>query len=102
MLDSFEDGQYIGQPGYIRAVSGMISTVWLYEEEREFECQSYQMKPVVPKKQDKVVIITGNRRGNYGQLINIDNDDGIVKADKSLELRILKLDSLAKLSTHHN
>eukprot|EP00116_Pleurobrachia_bachei_P000607 sb/3460869/ len=101
MLESFEDGQYIGQTGYIRAVSGPISTVWLYEEEREFECQSYQMKPVVPKKQDKVVIITGNRRGNHGQLINIDNDDGIVKADKSLELRILKLDSLAKLSAHH-
>ncbi|KAL5255685.1 hypothetical protein ACHWQZ_G011050 [Mnemiopsis leidyi] len=102
MLESFEDGQYIGQPGYIRAVSGMISTVWLYEEEREFECQAYQMKPVVPKKLDKVVIILGNRRGNYGQLINIDNDDGIVKAEKSLELRILKLESLAKLSTHHN
>lgn len=101
MLDSFEDGQYIGQPGYIRSVSGMITTVWLYEEKREFECQAYQMKPVVPMKQDKVVIITGNRRGNLGQLINIDNDDGIVKAAKSSELRILKLDSLAKLSTHH-
>ena len=102
MLDSFEDGQYFDQPGYIRAVTGTTSTVWLYEEKREFDCQAFQMKPVIPKKLDKVVIITGNRKGSYGQLINIDNDDGIVKADKGSELRILKLESLAKLSTHHS
>lgn len=101
MLDSFEEGQYTGQPGYIRAIQGQICTIWLYEEEKEFECMASQMKPIVPSKQDKVVIINGNRRGNYGLLINIDLDDGIVKADKSQELRIIRLENLAKLSSHH-
>ena len=101
MLDNFEEGQYVGQTGYIRAIEGQVCSVWLYEEEKEFDCTACQMKPAVPCKQDKVVIISGNRRGIYGQLINIDCDDGIVKTEKSQELRILKLESLAKLSAHH-
>lgn len=43
-------------------------------------------------------MITGDDRECTGTLINIDNEDGIIKMDKTEQLKILPLKHLAKIT----
>ncbi|KAI5680806.1 hypothetical protein M9H77_02033 [Catharanthus roseus] len=52
---------------------------------------------VHPKKQERVKILGGARRGATGKLIGIDVDIGIVKLDITLDVQILDLKILGKL-----
>ncbi|KAH7833278.1 hypothetical protein Vadar_004736 [Vaccinium darrowii] len=53
---------------------------------------------VVPRKSDKVKIMSGAQRGSTGKLIGIDGSDGIVKEDATLEVTILEMNILAKVA----
>jgi len=57
------------------------------------------MELVLPKKTDKVKIVSGENRGMTGKLMGIDGADGIVKLDESLDIRILDMSSLSKIAT---
>lgn len=46
----------------------------------------------------QVKVISGDDRDNTGTLINIDDRDGIVKMDRTEQLKILPLKDLGKLS----
>jgi len=61
--------------------------------------QMNHMTPIVPSKKDPVVIIADQDQGGKGILIGIDGTDGIVKMNPSLDIKILRLDSLAKLAS---
>ncbi|GAA0147810.1 hypothetical protein LIER_36587 [Lithospermum erythrorhizon] len=54
---------------------------------------------VVPRKNDRIKIMGGAQRGATGKLIGVDGVDGIVKVDDTLDVKILDMDSLAKLAT---
>ncbi|XP_068652910.1 putative transcription elongation factor SPT5 homolog 1 isoform X1 [Aristolochia californica] len=55
-----------------------------------------EVEMVVPKKSDKIKIMSGAQRGATGKLIGIDGTDGIVKVDDTLDVKILDMDILAK------
>ena len=54
------------------------------------------LRPVVPKKKDKVKIVSGEFKGLIGELINIDNDDGIVQM-VDLDIKIIEMKDLASM-----
>ncbi|KAG5526318.1 hypothetical protein RHGRI_032561 [Rhododendron griersonianum] len=59
---------------------------------------SSQIDLVVPRKSDKVKIMSGALRGSTGKLIGVDGSDGIVKQDATFEVRILEMNILAKVA----
>lgn len=71
----------LGQTG-----SGDILTVNLSE-----------MELVVPRKSDRIKIIQGELRNSTGKLIGIDNADGIVKMDDTLDVKIFDMSNLARM-----
>ncbi|CAM6125018.1 unnamed protein product [Calypogeia fissa] len=56
-----------------------------------------EMELVVPKKTDRIKIVSGELRRSTGKLIGIDGADGIVKMDDTLDIKILDMSSLAKM-----
>jgi len=52
---------------------------------------------VCPKKNERVKILGGKYCGSTAKVIGEDGQDGIVKLDESLDIKILKLTILAKL-----
>jgi ribosomal protein L24 len=54
------------------------------------------LRPVVPKKKDKVKIVSGEFKGLIGELINIDNADGIVQM-VDLDIKIIEMKDLASM-----
>lgn len=57
-----------------------------------------EMEMVQPKKSDKIRIMSGALRGSTGKLIGVDGSDGIVRLDDSLDVKILDMVILGKLS----
>lgn len=57
------------------------------------------MEMVVPRKSDKIKIMSGAQRGSTGKLIGVDGTDGIVKVDDTLDVKILDMEILAKLAS---
>lgn len=58
-----------------------------------------EMELVLPKKTDKIKIVSGEYRGFTGKLMGIDGADGIVKLDETLDIKILDMSSLSKMAT---
>ena len=56
-----------------------------------------ELELVVPKKTDRIKIVSGELRRSTGKLIGIDGADGIVKMDDTLDIKILDMSSLAKM-----
>ena len=56
-----------------------------------------EMEQVVPKKSDKIKVISGEFRNSTGKLIGIDGADGIVKMDDTLDVKILDMSILAHM-----
>ncbi|POM61956.1 Transcription elongation factor SPT5 [Phytophthora palmivora] len=56
------------------------------------------VRPVVPEKQDTVIILSGDEAGTRGSLIGTDASDGIVKVDGGSEIKIYAIASLAKIA----
>ena len=54
------------------------------------------LRPVVPKKKEKVKIVAGEFKGLVGELINIDGADGIVKM-VDLDIQIVDMNDLAAM-----
>jgi transcription elongation factor SPT5 len=50
-----------------------------------------------PAKKDAIKILSGEQRGQTGQLLGVDHSDGIVKLDANLDIKILPLALLARL-----
>ncbi|KAK9138060.1 hypothetical protein Sjap_008654 [Stephania japonica] len=57
-----------------------------------------ELEIVVPRKSDKIKIMSGPERSTTGKLIGVDGTDGIVKVDGTLDVKILDMDVLAKLA----
>ena len=55
-----------------------------------------EVEVVPPAKRDKLMIISGEHKGQQGTLIGIDGDDGIVKLAQTMDITILSLKDLAK------
>lgn len=55
-----------------------------------------QLQPTAPAKNDRLMIIAGENKGQTGTLLGLDGTDGIVKMD-SLDINIIEMSSLCRL-----
>lgn len=72
--------------------------VQLADEVRTVRAPRRELEVVKPAKRDRVVILRGDNKGMCGQLIGIDNEDGIVKMGGpggESDIKIIDLDSCA-------
>ncbi|XP_064385499.1 transcription elongation factor SPT5-like isoform X2 [Halichondria panicea] len=99
--ENYDDHQYAGKNGVVRAIMNNIASVYLYDDGQEIDVPTRSIEPTAPSKFDKVKGITGPNRGYVGTLINIDEGDGIVKLDADSALKIISLNQLAKYVPRH-
>ena len=94
---SHDDKDLAGQLGIIRGTSGGMSSVFLLKEDRTVNIVSEHLEPVLPRPGDKVKVIFGEDREATGELLSIDNNEGVVKMDgKDGDIRLLHLRYLCK------
>jgi len=55
-----------------------------------------ELQPAVPVKNERLMIIAGENKGQSGALLGLDGSDGIVKMD-SLDINIIEMSSLCRL-----
>ncbi|CAK8694828.1 transcription elongation factor SPT5-like isoform X2 [Clavelina lepadiformis] len=98
---SHEDGSgtLTGKTGVIRTITGGLCNVYIDEIGRTVSVPGNNLEPVLPGKNDKVKVILGEDRETTGELISIDDKDGIVRMDHDNQLKILQLRFLGKIST---
>ena len=97
VLVKITEGPHQGKTGVIRNNEGIQAQVEI-SGDSTVTVEITQMQPVAPTKKDNVVVISDADKGGTGLLIGIDGEDGIVKMSPSLDIKILRLDSLAKLA----
>jgi transcription elongation factor SPT5 len=73
---------------------GNTSRVQNMQTGEEANVSSASMQRHVPERRDSVIVIQGDNRGKRGKLINIDNDDGIVKMDADRDIKIIEMANL--------
>ncbi|XP_045760597.1 transcription elongation factor SPT5 [Maniola jurtina] len=86
-----------GQTGALRGVSGTSCTVLLSQEDRVLNIPSHLLEPVVPQSGDRVKVIAGEDREAVGQLISIENQEGLVKFGTD-DIKIMQLRHLCKMA----
>lgn len=94
---SHEDDSLTGQTGVIRSISGGMCAVYLPLEDRVVNVLGELLEPVVPQRNDKVKVIAGEDREAVGQLISIENQEGVVKFGTD-DIKIMQLRHLCKMS----
>jgi transcription elongation factor SPT5 len=72
-------------------------SVYIQSLSKTVEIPFAQLTPSVPKAKDTVVVISGENREMQGELIGIDEKDGIVKVIPSGEIKIVDMTTLSKL-----
>lgn len=70
-------------------------SVLLEEEDREVSISCDHLEPMVPEAGDTVKVIVGDEREAVGQLLSIDEQEGLVKFDNE-EVKMLQLKFLCK------
>uniref|UniRef100_H2Y421 Transcription elongation factor SPT5 n=1 Tax=Ciona savignyi TaxID=51511 RepID=H2Y421_CIOSA len=92
-----EDSSAAGKIGVIRSITGGLCNVYIDEIQRTVSVPGNNLEPVIPVKNDKVKVILGEDRETTGELISIDDKDGIVRMDQDKQLKILQLRFLGKI-----
>jgi len=93
-----DDQSMAGKTGVIRNITGGLCNVYLPEEKRTVTIPSVHLEPRLPVKTDKVKVILGEDREATGELISIDDKDGIVRMDADKQLKILQLRYLGTIA----
>ncbi|KAJ9580689.1 hypothetical protein L9F63_024134, partial [Diploptera punctata] len=94
--DTHDDAGLSGQIGIIRGISGGMCSVFLPEEDRVVNIVSEHLEPIVPQRSDQVKVIHGEDREAVGQLLSIDNQEGVVKLTSG-EVKMLQLRYLCRM-----
>uniref|UniRef100_A0AAV1UIT8 Transcription elongation factor SPT5 n=1 Tax=Peronospora matthiolae TaxID=2874970 RepID=A0AAV1UIT8_9STRA len=89
-------GEHKGSVGAITSASG--GTCSIDVDGRVIAVPFNDVRPVVPEKQDTVIILSGDEAGMKGSLIGTDASDGIVKVDGGSEIKIYAIALLAKIA----
>uniref|UniRef100_H2Y419 Transcription elongation factor SPT5 n=1 Tax=Ciona savignyi TaxID=51511 RepID=H2Y419_CIOSA len=80
-------------------IGGGLCNVYIDEIQRTVSVPGNNLEPVIPVKNDKVKVILGEDRETTGELISIDDKDGIVRMDQDKQLKILQLRFLGKIAS---
>ncbi|XP_078489937.1 transcription elongation factor SPT5 isoform X4 [Ciona intestinalis] len=97
-----EGGIASGKMGVIRSITGGLCSVYIDEIQRTVSVPGNSLEPVIPVKNDKVKVILGEDRETTGELISIDDKDGIVRMDQDKQLKILQLRFLGKIASEQD
>jgi len=90
---------YAGSVGIIQEVLGDQCRVTLPDRgDESLTVPNDMLEPVAPGKRDRLRVVGGGFSGESGVLIGVYGNDGIVKMDVNLEIKILPMTSLAKLA----
>lgn len=73
-----------------------MCSLFLPAEDRVVTVPGELLEPVVPARRDRVKIILGEDRESTGQLLSIDNLEGVVKLDGG-DVRMYQLRFLCKM-----
>ncbi|KAL0849644.1 hypothetical protein ABMA28_013899 [Loxostege sticticalis] len=93
-----EDSSLAGQAGVIRGLSAGMCAVYLPHEDRVVNVLADLLEPAVPQSGDRVKVIAGEDREAVGQLISIENQEGVVKFGTD-DIKIMQLRHLCKMSS---
>lgn len=74
--------------------------VFLPDEDRTVNIFQEHLEPVVPRQGHRVKVILGEDRELMGQLLSIDNQEGVVELDSG-EVKMLQLRYLCRLEGSH-
>lgn len=95
----FKSGMYESSVGVIQEVLGDQCRVTLPDRGNEtITVPNDMLEAVQPAKRDRLRVVGGNFAGECGSLVGVYGNDGIVKMDVNLEIKILPMTSLAKLA----
>lgn len=95
---SHDDDALAGQTGVVRGLSAGMCALYLPLEDRVVNVLADLLEPVVPQSGDRVKVIAGEDREAVGQLISIENQEGVVKFGTD-DIKIMQLRHLCKMST---
>lgn len=96
---SFKSGMYDSTVGIIQEVLGDQCRVTLPDRGNEtVTVPNDMLEAVAPAKRDRLRVVGGDFNGECGSLVGVYGNDGIVKMDVNLEIKILPMTSLAKLA----
>lgn len=87
-----------GQVGVVRGVTEGSCAVYVPAEDRVLSVPAELLDPVLPQAGDRVKVIAGEDRETVGQLISIENQEGVVKFGTD-DIKIMQLRHLCKMST---
>ena len=73
-----------------------MCSVFLPEEDRVVNIHGDHLEPIVPQCLDQVKVILGEARESVGQLLSIDNQEGVVKLATG-DLTMLQLRFLCRM-----
>lgn len=93
--DSHDDPGLVGQTGIIRSVSGAMCSVFLPEEDRVVNIMADHLDPVPPQRGDAFKVIIGEERESTGELLSIDQQEGVVKINN--DIKLISLVNLCKM-----
>ena len=98
--DIHYDTDLCGEIGVVRGVTAGMCSVFLHEEERTVIIAADHLAPVVPRRGDKVKVILGAEdKGQTGQLLSTDSQEGVVKLDHSGDVKLFQLKYLCKMNS---
>ena len=99
IMQSYKSGMYTGAIGIIQEVLGDQCRITLPDRgDESLTVPSDVLEPVAPGKRDRLRVVGGGFSGESGVLIGVYGNDGIVKMDVNLEIKILPMTTLAKLA----
>lgn len=73
-----------------------MCSVYLPDEDRVVNIIGDHLEPVIPQRGDQVKVIIGEYREAVGQLLSIDNQEGVVKLHQD-QVQMLQLRYLCKM-----
>lgn len=96
---AFKSGMYDSAIGIIQEVLADQCRVTLPDRGNEnISVPNEMLEPVAPSKRDRLRVVGGNFKGECGSLVGVYGNDGIVKMDVNMEIKILPMTTLAKLA----
>lgn len=98
---SFRGGAYSSVKGVIKEVMAAEQSCRVQFPDLSGEVAfvpNDSMEPVAPNKKERLRVVRGEHKGNTGTLIGVYGQDGIVKMESTLDIKILPMTMLAKLA----
>ncbi|CAF3585929.1 unnamed protein product [Adineta steineri] len=101
-----DESIHVGMIGIIQSISNGVCTVHFPQQDRRAVVPLHHMEPVTPLQNDKIYVIGGDNKGASGDLLSVDNQDGVVRLHDNISDDVCTFNILApcykRLSSEHD